>query len=206
MAQVKILAAACVALAALAATGGAQAAACATFGSVSAGTSSTSDVTYNGGDSDACVISEVNPQQGGGNTSGFDPAWGSGWSVLATVDSSGNITNSSDFGVSLTGVPGTSGSWTLTSDQGATLDLVFAMHASNASGAFLFDDLSLVSGGTGTWEINWLNKGGNVPNYSNLTLFTRDVVVTPPVPEPETYALMLAGLAAVGFVARRRKV
>jgi len=26
------------------------------------------------------------------------------------------------------------------------------------------------------------------------------------IPEPETYALMLAGLAIVGFVARRRRV
>jgi hypothetical protein len=29
--------------------------------------------------------------------------------------------------------------------------------------------------------------------------------VTTPIPEPETYALMLAGLGAIGFVARRRK-
>ena len=38
-------------------------------------------------------------------------------------------------------------------------------------------------------------KGGGTINFAPLT----------PVPEPETYALMLAGLGAVGFVARRRR-
>ena len=31
------------------------------------------------------------------------------------------------------------------------------------------------------------------------------VAVVPGVPEPETYAMMIAGLAAVGFVARRQQ-
>ena len=38
-------------------------------------------------------------------------------------------------------------------------------------------------------------------NTDGLTL----VPIVPGIPEPETYALMLAGLAAVGFMARRRR-
>lgn len=213
MTQLKTLAAICAAAALFGATGAAQAAACSAFGAgVNAGTSSTADVSYNGTDSTACVVSAVNPQQGSdGNISGFSGSFGSDWDLLAKIDANGLVNggnpivyNGVTFTSSISGLPGTGGSWTLSSDQGVTLDLVFAMHASNRSGAFMFDDLGLVSGGTGSWAINWLNGGDQVPNYSNLTLFVRDVVVTP-VPEPETYALLLAGLAAVGFIARRRR-
>jgi PEP-CTERM motif len=44
---------------------------------------------------------------------------------------------------------------------------------------------------------------GNVVFASTGTAF--ELAAVAPVPEPETYALMLAGLAAVGFIARRRK-
>jgi len=42
---------------------------------------------------------------------------------------------------------------------------------------------------------------------SNLTITTSlDLVSTPAVPEPESYAMMLAGLALLGWVGRRRKL
>ena len=57
--------------------------------------------------------------------------------------------------------------------------------------------------GAGTYELSvhgTLNHGfkGNSYGGNFVTELT-------PVPEPETYALMLAGLGAVGFVARRRR-
>lgn len=174
---------------------------------VNVGSSQTSDVTFASIASDACVVANYNAQSGpGGNTSGFDPLpFGSGWSLLAKLPpSSGSTTlDGVNFTWGFTGSGTGPGTWTLTADQNVTLDLVFAMHAGGYTGAFLFDDLALSAGTDGSWEINWLNNGGRNPGYSNLTLFARDI--TTAVPEPETYALMLAGLGIMGFIAKRRR-
>ena len=177
---------------------------------VNVGTSSTGDFTLGGADSSACVISGVNPDQGpNGNSSGFSPdPFGTGWTLLAKLNSGSSPTtlDGVSFAWSITGASAgsTSGTWSFGADQAVKLDLVLAMHASNHSGAFLFEDVVLDANlaQDGTWQIKWLNNGGQVPGYSNASLWVRDVT---PVPEPETYALMLAGLGAVGLVARRRR-
>lgn len=187
---------------------------------INIGNASTEDVRLNGADSDACVISGVNPQQGpNGNTSGFHTEFGGGWSLLTKIASGGSISpnpstiNGVTFFTSgfTEDANNNSGTWSLSTDVSAKFDLVFALHASPYSGAFLFDNESLVANTTeqGTWVIEWNNKRGNVPDYSNLTLFVRDVeTLKRPqgvLPEPATWLLVLSGLVAATTRMRRRK-
>lgn len=84
---------------------------------------------------------------------------------------------------------------------------MFAIHAGNQGGAWLFDDQTILAGQTlpGTWEILWtVGNNGAHPDFSNLTLFGRDQVTTP-VPEPGAYAMLLAGLAMTGVMLRRKR-
>ena len=58
---------------------------------------------------------------------------------------------------------------------------------------------TLLSAGSYSLVISGLQSAAAASYAGNLA------VVAAPVPEPETYALMLAGLGAMAFVARRRK-
>ncbi|MES2075247.1 MAG: PEP-CTERM sorting domain-containing protein [Pseudomonadota bacterium] len=189
----------------------AMAAACS---GVSIGSSTTADVKLGGDASDGCIVSKVNPQNG--DSGGFSGAFGKGgWSLLSKVTgesvpaahSIGNF-GGVDYKIDFTEKTGTekTGTWTITASKAVTIDLVFAAHASNHSDAFFFNDQVLAKNAAtaGSWTINWVNNGGQVPNFSNLTIFARDSRVSA-VPEADTYAMLLAGLGLVGFVARRRR-
>lgn len=94
-----------------------------------------------------------------------------------------------------------------------------ARNGLDITGFSLFDSSGLLQGGTmlstgatDSWSLNFNDlaagsyyvqvQGSLVSNaagkyYANIALA--------PVPEPETYAMMLAGLGMLGFAARRRK-
>lgn len=84
----------------------------------------------------------------------------------------------------------------------------FAFSNTNASAAS-----SQFADGGSSWphytfganEQGWVVQNSGIASSANVYVISFDTP-TAPVPEPETYGMMMAGLGLIGFIARRRKL
>lgn len=69
------------------------------------------------------------------------------------------------------------------------------------------DDMHFTTSGTrtGAIQVHSSNLGTGYNPSQDLPMPFRVYAATAPIPEPETYAMLLAGLGLLGFAARRRK-
>lgn len=111
-----------------------------------------------------------------------------------------NGTFAADGSLAGTGLTeGTSNAIRLTAKQGASSEPDFAQY-SGPRGPFASADAARIAlGDLNNWTIDTVNNSSSASIVPDTTAFQVAVV-----PEPETYALMLAGLGLVGFAARRR--
>lgn len=119
--------------------------------------------------------------------------YGTGFQYLGKSDDRGNGPFTSN--------PTTSKNGVLTFDTPLSGTFVIGLKAARQYSYYLFDAATPVS------SLTFDTMAGVALNRSNIaqSLSHANLYVAAAVPEPQTYALMLAGLAAVGFVAGRRK-
>lgn len=89
-----------------------------------------------------------------------------------------------------------------------TLDLIVGIFGGNTGAGYLLSTVLLPDGpntGTGTFDIDFTNHGGQMPALSHLTLLGGNVhSVVVPTPEPISLALFGSGLIGLGLVRRKR--
>lgn len=188
------------------------------------GASGVADVTLNHQPSAAFELiqgQQINPVQ---STAGFATQFvtpsataANAWTLAGTVEKDGGMgfndkKTSDGLTFALSTTTDVNGLWSVTntSTKNTTLDLVLSFHAGDNVGSFLFDNLTINAGQTldGSWLIQWRNnatQADSVPGFSNVAFYTGSFSQVSAVPEPATYAMLLGGLALIGYIGRRRK-
>jgi len=124
----------------------------------------------------------------------FSAPGGTGnWSLLAGGLNSGGCDGSGSGFICANGLANSGKGVAVTTGNGAGIDYAFTFDVTMANGA-LFTGLDAASIKARYVKADGHMAGGLVSNGITLS-----------VPEPESYAMLLAGLGLMGFIARRRK-